>query len=241
MIVEKTKTPFTLSYHSSAEPRIPPEADILEDRWLHQVFLITHIPATWPAWKLAAGLLLAALVVWLIWLPLGWVAALFAAALYLIFALGDWLLLWWLPHSGRSFGPIGPQLYLKTAPRLGVAVVLAVVSLLTSAGCPPVPSVALSPGHPPGCLQPLHYPPSRRYHRLPLGRAARTLRADHLAADHHLPRPARRRAAVAATAPERPARGAADPARGQTAGIDRAGPARFDCHHRRFSQPVLCG
>lgn len=138
MLKEQTQPPFTVTFLSPAEPRIPPAADILEDRWLHQVFLITHLPATWPAWKLAAGLLLAALGVWLVWLPLGVTAALLAATLYLIFALGDWLLLWWLPQSGRSFGPVGPQLYLKTAPRLGVAVGLAVIALIATAWCDPL-------------------------------------------------------------------------------------------------------
>jgi hypothetical protein len=52
----------------------------------------------------------------------------------LIFALGDWLLLWWLPQSRRSFGPIGPQLYVKTAPRVGVALVMALLGWVFGAG-----------------------------------------------------------------------------------------------------------
>jgi predicted MPP superfamily phosphohydrolase len=122
---EKIKSPFTVSYYSSNEARIPQAADILEERWLHKLFLLTHAPADWPAWKLAAGLLLAALVVWLAWLPLGSTAAIAAAAIYFVFAGGDWALLAWLPKSGRSFGPVGPQLYVKTAPRLGAAIMLA--------------------------------------------------------------------------------------------------------------------
>lgn len=127
MLKEQVKAPFTVTFHAATEPRIPPAADILEDRWLHQLFLITHAPATWPAWKLAAGLLIAALVVWLAWWPVDAATALVAAAIYLVFAFGDWLLLWWLPRSGRSFGPIGPQLYVKTAPRLGTAILLALL------------------------------------------------------------------------------------------------------------------
>ena len=137
MFKQKTET-FTVSYRSLTEPRTSPAADILEDRWLHQVFLITHLPATWPAWKLAVGLLLVMLVVWLAWLPVGMTGAMLAATLYLIFALGDWLLLWWLPRSGRSFGPVGPQLYLKTAPRLGVAVVLAMIAYIANTWCDPL-------------------------------------------------------------------------------------------------------
>lgn len=138
MLKEKAKTPFIVTFHSPTEPRIPPAADILEDRWLHQVFLLTHIPATWPAWKLAAGLLAAALVVWLIWWPLGAAIALTAAAVYFLFALGDWLLLWWLPQSKRSFGPIGPQLYLKTAPRVGAAILAAILGWFLGAGQMPL-------------------------------------------------------------------------------------------------------
>lgn len=133
MLKEQTQPPFTVTFHSADEPRIPPAADILEDRWLHQVFLITHAPAAWPDWKLALGLLLATVVVWLAWWPLGLVNAFIAAAVYLIFAVGDWLLLRWLPASGRSFGPIGPQLYVFTAPRLGVAILLALAGWLFGA------------------------------------------------------------------------------------------------------------
>jgi uncharacterized protein len=125
MLKEQIKSSFTVAYYSPDEPRISPAADILEDRWLHKLFLLTHAPVDWPAWKLATGLLLAALVMWLAWLPLGSTAAIAAAVIYFVFAGGDWLLLGWLPKSGRSFGPVGPQLYVKTAPRLGVAIILA--------------------------------------------------------------------------------------------------------------------
>ncbi len=133
MLKEQTKS-FTVSYHAPTEPRRPPAADILEDRWLHQVFLLTHAPATWPAWKLAAGLLVAVLLVGLAWWPLGSATALAAAGIYLIFALGDWLLLWWLPQSRRSFGPIGPQLYVKTIPRVAVALVMALLGWVFGPG-----------------------------------------------------------------------------------------------------------
>ncbi|MDX1524597.1 MAG: hypothetical protein R3264_23405, partial [Anaerolineae bacterium] len=45
-----------------------------------------------------------------------------AAGIYLLFAIIDWGLLWWLPKTRRSFGPVGPQLYLLTLPRFGAAV-----------------------------------------------------------------------------------------------------------------------
>ncbi len=121
---------FTVSYHSAAGIRVEPREGILEDRWLHQLFLLTHSPSTWPAWKLAAALLVVALIVGLIWWPLGGSLAVIAAVIYLVFALSDWLLLWWLPKSGRSFGPIGPQLYLKTVPRVVVAILVVLVALI---------------------------------------------------------------------------------------------------------------
>jgi predicted MPP superfamily phosphohydrolase len=128
MLKEQIESSFTLTFHATAV-RTQPQEGILEDRWLHQLFLLTHAPATWPAWKLAAGLLVAALIVGLAWWPLGGLLAVGAAAIYLVFALSDWLLLWWLPKSGRSFGPIGPQLYLKTIPRLGASVLAALAAL----------------------------------------------------------------------------------------------------------------
>jgi predicted MPP superfamily phosphohydrolase len=75
------------------------------------------------------------LIVWLAWLPLGSTSAITAAGIYLIFALADWLLLWWLPKSGRSFGPIGPQLFVKTAPRLGAAIVVTLIGIISNMGC----------------------------------------------------------------------------------------------------------
>jgi uncharacterized protein len=139
MLKEQTKPPFTITFHSAAEARIPPVADILEDRWLHRVFLMTHTPATWPTWKLATGLLIGALLVWLVWWPLGSLAVT-AAGIYLIFALADWLLLWWLPKSGRSFGPIGPQLFVKTAPRVGTAILVGLIGLILKLFCDSVTS-----------------------------------------------------------------------------------------------------
>lgn len=126
--VEVTYRPVSLSRGQSNH-------DILEKRWLHQLFLITHIPATWPAWKLAVLLLAVAGVVWLVWLPLG-PAAFTAAALYLGFALVDWMLLSWLPQSGRSFGPVGPQLVVMTMPRLLLTMGLGMAAWLFGWGEP---------------------------------------------------------------------------------------------------------
>lgn len=126
---ENTKQ-FTVTYHSAVKERIPPEDEILEDRWLHQLFLITHIPAKWPWWKLAVSLLVVALVVWLVWRPFG-SGGIIAAGIYLVFALSDWLLLWWLPRLNRSFGPVGPQLLVNTVPRVGAAVLSMIIAWLT--------------------------------------------------------------------------------------------------------------
>jgi hypothetical protein len=130
MLKEQTQPVYTVTYHSAAGIRRPVKVDVLEDRWLHKLFVFTHAPATWPAWKLAAALMGVTLLVWLVWLPLGAGLAVAAALIYLIFALGDWVFLRWLPAAGRSFGPIGPQLFVKTAPRVGVAVLTAMAALI---------------------------------------------------------------------------------------------------------------
>ena len=67
MLQEQIKS-FTVTFRSLAQPRRKPDRDILEGRWLHKVFLITHIPAAWAAWKLAILLLLEAAIVWYAWL-----------------------------------------------------------------------------------------------------------------------------------------------------------------------------
>jgi len=123
-------TPFTVTYQSAAEARIPPKQGILEERWFHKLFLLTHIPASWGPVKLAGGLLLAAIIVWFVWSLFGG-SGLIAAAIYLLFALTDWLLLWWLPRAERSYGPIGPQLFVITVPRVGAAVLAAAVAWLS--------------------------------------------------------------------------------------------------------------
>jgi predicted MPP superfamily phosphohydrolase len=131
MLNEQSK-PFKINIYSLGENRQSPQQDVLENRWLHQLFLLTHKPATWPAWQLALGLLIIAGLVWLIWLPLG-ATALTAAAIYFVFALGDWLLLWCLPHTGRSFGPIGPQLFVMTGPCVGVVILGMLLGLINPA------------------------------------------------------------------------------------------------------------
>ncbi len=122
MLKQQTES-FTVSYHPAKIARIRAEKDVLEERWLHRLFLLTHKPAVWPAWKLAGMLLVFVGLVWYAWLPLGTVAFT-AAGIYLGFALGDWLLLSWLLRSGHSFGPVGPQLLVMTAPRLAVALLV---------------------------------------------------------------------------------------------------------------------
>ena len=123
--------PFTVSFHTLNTPRTAPNQDVLENRWLHQLFLLTHKPAEWSAWQLAGGLLLLAGLTGLVWWPLGSLAWA-AAALYLAFALADWWLLTWLRRSGRSFGPVGPLLFVVTVPRLAVVVAAALPGWLIS-------------------------------------------------------------------------------------------------------------
>ncbi len=128
MILKEQTRSFKVTFHTAAEVRKRPAVDILENRFLHKLFLLTHIPASWLGWQLAVGLLGMTLLVVVIWLPFGWVA-LPAAGIYALFALADWLLLWWLPRSGRSFGPVGPQLIMMTLPRVGAAVVTVLLAL----------------------------------------------------------------------------------------------------------------
>jgi hypothetical protein len=136
MLKQITKSPFTVTFHTLPGLRVEPRQGILEDRWLHQLFLITHAPATWPAWKLGLGLVVVTFLVWVIAWPLG-ALAWTVAGVYLLFALADWLLLWWLPASQRSYGPIGPQLYTKTVPRMGVAVLVSLIALTAQVFCNP--------------------------------------------------------------------------------------------------------
>jgi len=106
------------------------DVDVLENRWLHKLFLITHEPAVWPAWRLAAGLLV---ITWLFGSPGGRLAIQQRPSppgLTWFLGLADWLLLVLLPRTGRSFGPVGPQLFVMAAPRLGVAVVVGLAALL---------------------------------------------------------------------------------------------------------------
>ena len=126
---KQTSSNINASSQSAANYRIAPKDNVLEDRFLHQLFLLMHIPATWPAWKMGLGLLVTSGIVWLFWLPVGYAFA--AAAVYLLFAAGDWLLLWWLPHSRRSFGPVGPQLFTTIIPRIGVALLAAILAWVT--------------------------------------------------------------------------------------------------------------
>ncbi|MEM7344317.1 MAG: metallophosphoesterase [Chloroflexota bacterium] len=125
-----TSKKVSVSYHSAAEARLPANSTILEDRWLHQVFLITHIPVNWSTWQLALGLIPFLMFVWLVWYLLTPLPrANQAVQIYLLFVLSDWLLLRRLPREGRSFGPIGPQLFVMTIPRLGAVVVTALLAV----------------------------------------------------------------------------------------------------------------
>lgn len=128
MLSEKKST-YSVSIRSINQLRTTPNVDVLEDRFLHKLFVLTHRPATWGPAKIGIGLLVLAFIVQLAWLPLGPITYA-AAGLYLAFALADWLLLWWLPQSGRSFGPVGPQLLVMTVPRLGVALLGALLGWL---------------------------------------------------------------------------------------------------------------
>ena len=135
--------PFTISYQAIAEPRSELDLGVLEQRWLHRLFLLLHRPHRWSRWQLAGSLLLITAIVGLAWLPAGQPAALAAAGIYLLFALLDWLLLEYLPRSGRSFGPVGPQLLVLSGPRVGLALLLGLAGLLLR-NQPPAPGLLLA-------------------------------------------------------------------------------------------------
>ncbi|MCB0209242.1 MAG: metallophosphoesterase [Anaerolineae bacterium] len=127
---QKVKSPLNVSYQASTKMRIPPEVGVLEERWLHKIFLATHIPARWNFWQLGVGLIGLTIMAGILWWLLSTGATL-AAGLYFLFSVSDWLLLKWLISSGRSFGPIGPQLLVKTVPRLGAVVVAGFIAWLS--------------------------------------------------------------------------------------------------------------
>jgi predicted MPP superfamily phosphohydrolase len=129
---EMFSTPdYKIEIRRPARPRRQPADSVLEERWLHQLFLITHIPAEWPTWKLGGGLLVLAGLVALVWRSLNRLGTVAVTGLYLLFALGDWLLFWWLPASNRSFGPVGPQLFVTSIPRLMVTTLSALLTAFT--------------------------------------------------------------------------------------------------------------
>lgn len=122
---------YELSIYSAASARIPPQENILEDRFLHKLFLLTHVPASWGWWQLAAVLLAVTMAMWAVWQAIAGSLAEVAAGVYLLFAASDWLLFAWLPRARRSFGPVGPQLLATTAPRLLAVVITASLAWFT--------------------------------------------------------------------------------------------------------------
>lgn len=113
---------FTVSYYSAPDARQAHVTRVVEERLLHKIFVWSYLPVSWSTPKLIASILLVALVIWLVWWPFGASTATLAAVIYLFFVSIDGLLLWWLPYSGRSFGPIPPQLLVKSVPRVGAAI-----------------------------------------------------------------------------------------------------------------------
>ncbi len=128
--IKKTSENFTVQYASATDARIPPAAGVLEDRFLHKLFLAAYIPATWNALQLGAGLLAITAAVWFVWWLVVGSGALIAATVYLVFAVSDWLLFWWLPRARYSFGPIGSQLFVSTVPRVSVVLLAALPALM---------------------------------------------------------------------------------------------------------------
>nr|HMQ53290.1 hypothetical protein [Anaerolineae bacterium] len=57
MIPTNPQQPVDITFRQPAQPRVPAQQGVLEERWLHKIFLFTHIPATWGAERLALLLL----------------------------------------------------------------------------------------------------------------------------------------------------------------------------------------
>ncbi len=120
---------YKVEIRKPERPRQQPQK-IMEERWLHQLFLLTHTSANWPVWKLAAGLLAFGGLAAVIWRVLARMGTLAAVGIYLVFALGDWFLFWRLPRAGRSFGPIGPQQHVTSVPRLAAVGIAGLIARL---------------------------------------------------------------------------------------------------------------
>ena len=122
-----SKTPIDVKITPASPPRIPPRANVLEDKFLHKLFLLSHIPAGWSTGKLGLlGLVCTGLA------ALGWVAVKHRPArpalIHALFTLGDGLLFRQLPRARHSFGPIGPQLAVTAVPRLAASWLAALVA-----------------------------------------------------------------------------------------------------------------
>ncbi len=115
-----------LSEASPGASRFDALRDVLENRFLHRVLVLSNLPAAWPP-VLAAAVLIAAVGgvggVWSARAGAG-VAPYIVVALAL-FVAGDALVLASLPRLRISFGPVAPQLLVLAAPRLAVGGALA--------------------------------------------------------------------------------------------------------------------
>jgi hypothetical protein len=127
-----SENPTDIKFIPASSPRVSPRLNVLENKFLHKLFLLTHAPAGWPTWQLVLlglGYTLLAAVGWGL---AGYNPAL-PAIICALFILGDGLLFRHLPRARRSFGAIGPQLVVTAVPRVGAAWLAALVAWATGA------------------------------------------------------------------------------------------------------------
>ena len=106
--------------------------DVLIAGMFHRVLLLFHIPASWPVWKVATGLILLSGLTTLTWFfitGLG-TASLAAGIILTLFFIIDALFLRSLPLSGTSYGPWQSQLFALALPRTAFALLVSIIAAL---------------------------------------------------------------------------------------------------------------
>ena len=106
-----------------------PKLDILEDRWLHKVFLFFSSLDDLPQAAQVIGLVLIPVITYLVWGIFAPQTAWLGSGLLLLFILSDILLLHFLPKKGVSFGNVASQFAVMLMPRLGVTGAAMLLSL----------------------------------------------------------------------------------------------------------------
>ena len=125
--------PDQISYamtESTPSPLLPePDMKVLENRWLHKVFVFISSFDQYPKlldWLLLLGCLGLHYGLWYLSVP----QLALPMTVVLAGAMGlDLALLWWLPRRGISFGRVASQFVSMSLPRVGVAAVSLLLAL----------------------------------------------------------------------------------------------------------------